>query len=200
VVGLAVAGVAPESDDDPTVGEAERDPLELEGGAGSRGVDRLVEQHVAGVEIQTDQTVDRVVGGGDGGHHEDLGPARIDDRGTGDPHCRLDVAAQSRHVRGGERGAEVLGPEHRPRVGGQGVDGVVLGGGEHPAAGHQRLAVELAVEGGGGPRRRGMGEGVARGVDTGALAVVVEGGPVGGHHGRRAGADSRSRRGRRRRR
>ena len=45
-----------------------------------------------------------------------------------------------------EGGAHVTGPQHLARVGRQGVDGVVLGGGEDPTPEHQGLTVELAVE------------------------------------------------------
>ncbi len=155
VVGLAVTGVATEPDDHATVGERQRGPVEQEGLIAGYRVDDLVEQLGARVGVEPDQVVLRPARHPDGRHHEELAGRRVDDRGGRDPDCRQDVSAQT-----GDRGrvegrAEVDRPQDRPGVGGEGVDGVVFGGGEHPTGEDQRLSVELPVEGGRVPRRCG---------------------------------------------
>ena len=61
------------------------------------------------------------------------------------PTVGVDVTA-SGSVDGLHRRRQVVGPQDRTGVGGQGVDGVVLGGGEDPPGRHEGLAVELTVE------------------------------------------------------
>jgi hypothetical protein len=118
------------------------------GGVDARRVDHLVEHDRPGVEVQPDQVVGVVVGDLLGRHHEELGAGQVDDRGGGDAHRGVDVAAEAGEGGRVEGGPHVDRPQHRPGVGGQGVDGVVLGRLEHPPGGHQGLAVERPVQGG----------------------------------------------------
>ena len=184
VIGIAVTGVAPEAHDHPPCGQPERYPLQLKRRAGAGRVDHLVQLDQAGEGVQSDQMVGgtgRSIGGDRlGGHYEDLVAGRVDDRRTGDSHGGMDVAAQPGDGGRIERGTEVAGPQDLAGVCRQGVDGVVLGGGEHPASEDQGLAVELPVEGRRGPGRGGRRERVPRRVDPGPQPVVAERRPVGG--------------------
>ena len=117
------------------------------------------------------------------GHDEDLPPGGIDHRRAGDADRRADIPAGQ--VTRRHRGPDVGRPQHRPGVGRQRVDGVVLRRHEDAAGGLERLAVDLAVEGGRRPGRvRGI-EGDTRGVRARAQGVAVVHGP------RRGGVDVR---------
>ena len=154
VVGVAVSRIATEADDHPAVGEGQGDSLQLEGRVGAGWVDVLVQQHRSGVDVQADELVGGIAASAHRRHHEDLRASGVDHRGPGDPHGGMDVPAESWNGGRVQRRAEMIRPQHRAGIGGQGVDGVVLRGHEDPTGGHQGLAVQLAIESGRGPRGR----------------------------------------------
>ena len=139
VVVAAVAVVAAEAGHHVAVVERQPGPLELGQLVRARQHDRLVQQHRAGVEVEADQVVlgagpRRLVGDG-----EHLAPGRVDDGCAGDADGGRDVAAREVPRRHGR--ADVRRPQHRAGVGGQLVDGVVLGGDDdatRPARGARR--------------------------------------------------------------
>ena len=174
-VGRAVPVVAAEPEHDPAAGQGQPGPLQHPRRVGAGRVHVPLHPDHAGPGGQPDQHVRGFPVGHFVGDHEDLAASRVDDRGPGDAHGRRDVTARQRAGR--DRGGQVPGPVHRAGGRGQRVDGVPLRGHVHPAAGHQRLAVDLPVQPWRGPRR-GRGVHVGRGArHPGAGGVPVVDGP-----------------------
>ena len=154
------------------------------------GIHVLVHQRRAGVHVQPDQDVGRRAPAQLVGDREDLAAGDVEHRGPGDADRRADVAAGQ--VARRNRCPDVAGPQDGAGVGGQRVDGVVLGRHVDAPGRLERLAVDLPVEHRRGPRRGRRGEGDARGVDPGPERVAVVDGPRrGGIDVRRAGRTGR---------
>ena len=161
VVRLAVPAVAPEPEHDVAVVEIQPGALQEIGGRVPRA--RRVHRHRrqlqgTGVDVQPDQEMGRRARSDElVGHGEDLPSGGVDDRGAGDP----DVRPMSPHGSSSRRHRrpDVRRPQHRPGVGGQCVDGVVLRRHEDAPGRLERFPVDLAVEHRRPPGGRGRREG-----------------------------------------
>ncbi len=185
-VGGAVTVVAPVPEDHVAVAQVQAGPLQNGRGGLAGWVHGLVEQRRPGVHVEAHQHVRRRAPAQLVGHREDLAAGDVEHRGPGDADRRADVAA--RKVARGNRCPDVAGPQDRTGIGGQGVDGVVLGGDVDAPGGLEGLAVDLPVERARGPCRGRRGERHPRGVHARAERVAVIHGPRGGGIDMRRGA------------